>query len=402
MCKKGAMSQHTSIELSRQAFQYNIDQLKKAAGAAGLALVVKSNAYGHGLREMALLADENPSISWICTAGLSEALFLRRLGINKQLLVLSFIDDGIEEAVALGIHVMCSNREDACAMSAAAERLGKKAYIHVKVDTGMSRLGIFPDDVLGFLKFLSHLPQVIIAGIATHLSDTPNPDQTFSYQQFKTFDTVVDIVKAAGFDIPYTHVQSSSSLCLRPEREYSFIRAGAAAYGIWKSAAHRELIRMHHPYFDVMPVLHLKTRIVHIKKIPAGSAVGYDRTFIAQRPTVLAIAPVGYFDGYSRGLSNRGHGLIHNQFVPIAGIVSMNLTAFDVTDLEVSLHDEISLIGPFPGITASECAQSARIITNEMVTHLNPTIVRRIVPAHHFAWQDTSPTVRKPVVVGDY
>lgn len=376
------MNSRTSIELSRAAFSYNIEQIKKAAGSA-VAVVIKSNAYGHGIQEIAQLAQDDPNVAWLCTAGIAEALLVRQQGITKPLIALSYLDDNLEDALRADIHVGLYNLEDAAALNAAAQSVGKKAFVHIKVDTGMSRLGILPEHTLHFIRTVQEFPHIELYGLFTHLCDTPNPDQTFSYAQLKKFDELIEMLHAAGITIPCIHAQSSSALSLKPNYPYTFIRAGAAAYGIRKSQAHQDLIKKLHPSFDLKPVMQWKTRVIHIKKIPAGAFVGYDKTWVAQRPTLLAIAPIGYYDGYSRGLSNRGHALINHHYAPVAGIVSMNITAFDVTDCEeVKIGDEIILLADASELSAVECARSAHIITNELVTHIHSSIERIIVPEH--------------------
>ncbi len=375
--------QRTSIQLSRQAFNSNIIQIQKAAGQSQVAVVVKSNAYGHGIREIAQMAQEHELVTWLCTVGVQEALILRQNGITKSIIVLSYLDGNLDEAVDQGIHLTVSSYEDALALNAAAQRTGKKAFIHLKIDTGMSRLGILPKDALSFIRAVEHLDHVVLYGIFTHLCDAPNTDQRFSYQQLNSFDELLDMLEAAGISIPCTHALSSSALCIRPSRNYTFIRAGAGAYGLTKSDTHSKLLKAAHPDYTLMPVLEWKTIIIGIKRIEPGATVGYDRTFVAQRPTLLALAPIGYYDGYLRSQSNRGYARIGNHLAPVAGIVSMNLTAFDITDIpEVKLHDPIILIGSYPPLTATDCARSAHIITNEIVTHLNPLIERTIVEAH--------------------
>lgn len=377
------MNQRSSITLSKAAFVFNSEQIKKAAGPSQVAIVLKSNAYGHGLSPMAQLAQEDPNIAWICTAGIQEALQVRALGVTKPLLALSYFDGSLDQAVSQDIHLGLYTIEGLADLHAAAQRVGKKAYAHIKIDTGMSRLGLHPQYTLSFIKAAQEFPNVELYGIFTHLCDTPNIDQTFSYQQLAQFDEVLDLIEAAGIAIPCTHALSSSALCIKPQRPYSFVRAGAAFYGIWKSPTHRELVRKLHPDFDLKPVLQWKTRIIELKKIPAGASVGYDRTWRAQRPTILAIAPVGYYDGYDRRFSNRGVAVIKDQYAPVAGIVSMGLTAFDVTDIPyIHLHDEIVLLGDAPRISAHECAYSAQIITNELVTGLQASLERTIVPEH--------------------
>lgn len=373
----------TKIELSRSAFHSNIESIAHAAGPAKIALVVKSNSYGHGAREIVKIAEENKHISWYCTAGLSQAIDLKKEGTQKTVLALSFLDGNLEEAVALGIHIMVYTLQDALALNNAAQHVGKEAFIHIKIDTGMSRLGVLPEDALLFMRALQLLPHLTLYGLASHLSDTPNPDQSFSQQQLKSLEEVRGLCKSLGINFASIHAQSSSALAVPTENIYTHIRVGAAAYGIWKSEEHRDMVLKHHPSLNLQPVMRWKTKIIQIKKVPVGSYVGYDRTFVTKRPTILAVAPVGYWDGYPRSLSNKGHALIRNQLAPIAGIVSMNITTFDVTDIpDVALHDTIILLGDVPGIRAYEVAQTAKLIANEILTHINPSIERAIVEQH--------------------
>lgn len=391
------MKHRTSIELSQSAFTYNIDQIKQAVGETAIALVVKSNAYGHGLKEIAQMAQADSRITWFCTAGISEALALRAQGITKPIIVLSYLDDNLEQAIKQDVHVTLYNLEDAYALNAAAQRIGKKASVHIKIDTGMSRLGIHPEDAFSFIGAVKACAYLELYGIFTHLNDTPNPNQSFSYHQLKTFDDLIELIEAAGITIPCIHAQSSSSLCVQPARPYTFIRAGAAAYGIWKSEEHRQLIKKLHPDFNLKQIMQWKTQIIHLKEIPKGASVGYDRTWKAERPTRLAIAPIGYADGYARELSNRGIAHIQNHYAPVVGIVSMNMTAFDVTDIpNVHLYDDIILLSDIPGITAHESARSAHIITNDLTTHINTSIERTIVPSQ--VETQTSPSEQQSVI----
>jgi alanine racemase len=373
----------TKIELSRSAFHHNINSITEAAGNAEIALVIKSNAYGHGAHEIVQLAEENNHISWYCMAGLQQAIELKKSGTQKTVLALSFLDANLEEAVAAGIHMMVYTLEDALAISNAAQHVGKQAFVHIKIDTGMCRLGIQPYDALLFIRALQLLPHLHLYGIATHLSDTPNPDQRFSREQLRSLEEVRELCKGMGINFAAAHAQSSSALAVPTEHRYTHIRVGAAAYGIWKSEEHKSMLLKHHPALTLQPVMVWKTKIIQLKKAPAGSQVGYDRTFVTKRPSVLAVAPIGYWDGYPRSLSNKGHALIHNQLAPIAGIVSMNIATFDVTDIpEAQLHDEIILLGDAPGIRAYEVAQTAKLIANEIITHINPSIERAIVEQH--------------------
>lgn len=369
----------TIIELDKHAFSYNINQIKKIIGPTELAIVLKSNAYGHGIKEIACMSLEENHVKWLCTAGISEALILKKCGIKKPIIVLSFLDADLEEAINLDIHCPVYNIEDAYALSQAAQNINKQAFVHIKVDTGMSRLGISPEDIINFIRSVNKLPNIKVFGIFTHLCDTPNPDQRFSYQQLETFDKVLDVLENAGIHIPCTHAQSSSSLCIIPKRQYTLLRAGAAIYGVWKSDQHRNLILDKFPEYNLKPVLTWKTKVIQLKTISTGSTVGYDRTFTATKPMTIAVLPVGYWDGYNRGFSNNGVVIVNGQLAPVIGIVSMNLTIIDVTGIKnVQLGNEVILLGEYTQLTAQYCASKAKIITNELIVQLNSDIKRII------------------------
>lgn len=381
------INNRTHIELSSGAFDYNIDQIKKSIGAPDVAVVVKSNAYGHGMVEIANLCEKNPQVKWLCTAGLAEAITLRSANISKPILVLSYLDTEFELAALYNIHCAIYTFEDAQRLDKTAKKLGKIISVHVKIDTGMSRLGISPEAAIDFIRQLKNFSNLIVIGIFTHLCDTPNPDQSFSYLQLDRFDNLLDKLHSEGIDIPITHAQSSSGLCIIPKRQYSFVRIGASAYGIWKSESHKQLVLKVHPELNLEQVLTWKTNIIQIKDIAAGSFVGYDKTFCASRDTRIAVLPVGYYDGLPRGLSNKGQVLVCGKLAPILGIVSMNLMAIDITDIvTATLHSEVILLGPQAGVQAMQVAQAAGIITNELITHINSNLQKIVsdYAAHTF------------------
>ena len=377
------MFTRTKITLSRAAFNDNVRSINAVTGHDALALVVKSNAYGHGMLQMARLGQEHPGVSWLCTVGIKEALFLRKQGISKPLLVLSFLDSAIDEALYHDIHLSVSSYEEAVAVAAAAERVGKKARVHIKLDTGMGRMGFLPDQAVSALHEIRKLSQIELYGIRTHLSDTGHNDHSYSKKQLAEFDRVLDDAQAMGITFTCTHAQSSSSLDLRPERDYSFIRVGASAFGLWKSETQRSILTKKYPGFTLRPVLEWRANVMQLKKVPKGSYIGYKRTFRTTRPTTLAIVPVGYWDGYSYSLSNKGSAVINNQRVLVAGNISMNITAFDVTDVSgVQVGDELVLLGNASSVLPHEVAQRGSLITNEVTTLLHPSIDRVVVEEH--------------------
>ncbi len=271
------MTKRTRLLLSRSALYANIGTINGLTGHDSLALVVKSNGYGHGMYEIASLADVHQGVSWICTTDISEALTLRHKGITKPLLVLSYPDGDLEEAIRRGIHLGVSSLKEAHAVAAAAQKACSQAYIHVKIDTGMGRRGILAD-VVQQVHSMIKLPQVTVYGLFTHLSDTGHENTSYCELQLDRFDTVLDELKAAGITVTCTHAQSSSSLNVKPRRRYSFFRAGAAAYGIWQSAHQKKLMQAIDPEFDLVPVGEWRARIVQVKQLPAGSYIGYQRT----------------------------------------------------------------------------------------------------------------------------
>ncbi len=373
----------TTITLSRRAFNTNVSKINDLTGYQALALVVKSNAYGHGIFEIASLAESHSEVSWICTAGMQEALFLREKGIKKPLLVLSYLDGSLEQAVRLGIHLVAASLGDAQAIAAAAQSVQMTAYVHVKVDTGMGRLGILADQAVQTIYEMTKLPFLKIYGVFTHLSHTGHADQDYSYRQLARFDEVLDDLGAAGIAISCTHALSSSSLHLKPKRTYSFMRVGASAYGLWKTTKQIQLLEEVDPSFKLTLVFEWKTSIIQVKQLPAGSNVGYQLTFTTQRPSTIAIVPIGYWDGYPHALSNKGVALLRGYQVPVVGIISMNLAAFDVTDVPgVRQGDELVLIGNAPMVRPYEVAQAAGQITNVLMTCVNSSINRNIVEEH--------------------
>ncbi len=373
----------TTLTLSRAAFNSNVSHIANLSGYSSLAIVVKSNAYGHGILPIASLAQAHPEVGWLCTAGVQEALFLRTQGITKPIVVLSYLEGNLEEAVIEGLHLAVCSWEDAQAVTAAAQKVGKTAFIHVKIDTGMGRLGILASQAVRIVNEMAKLPSLKVYGVFTHLSNTGHADHDYSYRQLAQFDDVLDDLEAAGIAIPCTHALSSSSLHLKPKRTYSFMRVGAAAYGLWKNPSQIALVKEVDPSFSLSPILEWRTRIIQVKQLPTGSNVGYQLAFTTTKPSTIAMVPIGYWDGYPHALSNKGKALIQGHIVPVAGIVSMNLAAFDVSDVpDVKVGDELILIGNAPQVQPYEVAREAGQITNVLMTCINGAIERTVVEGH--------------------
>lgn len=373
------------IELDQSNFNYNIANLSKIKNSEQLAIVLKSNAYGHGLEQISKLAQENNDINWLCVAGLSEAVQLRNFGITKPILVMSYLDDNLEYAAQLNISCAVYSILDAQALSQAAVKLNKKISVHIKIDTGMGRLGILPQETINFIRTISKL-NLNIEGIFTHLSHSAQPDSNYNYKQLECFDNVLLALENANIKIKYTHALSSSSLHLnlKSKNRYSFIRAGALSYGLIKNSEHYNAILKNNNNFDIKPILCWKTKIVSLKTVPDNWLIGYDGRYKAQNNCKLAVLPVGYFDGYNRNLSNSGVVLVESngklEKANICGTISMNLTTIDVSNIaDIKVGDTVKLLGSEREIRPDTCAKQAGLITNEFIVNLNPNIKRKII-----------------------
>lgn len=355
----------TWVEINKDAFLGNIQALKRAVGPSQLGIVVKGNAYGHGMGLIASWAQENPLVDWLFTASSQEACALRNQGITKPICAMTYYDTPYEQVIAADVDCVCYALDMVHALNQAAASLGKIARIHLKIDTGMTRLGIEPHDVTSFIETLKELNSCRLVGVMSHLSDVDNPDQSFTLQQLQTFDDAIAAVQP-HFDYPLmTHICSSGAL--RFAHRYSCARVGIATYGLGDF-----------PDAQVQPLMQWKTRIIQIKEVPAGREVGYGRTYATQKNQKIAVIPVGYVDGYSRALSNKSHVIINEQVAPLVGRVNMNVCMVDISHIPaVFVGDEVVLISSSnPQATAKTLAVRAESIVYTVVTSVDAAIER--------------------------
>jgi len=366
------------VEIDRRAFEHNIMSYKSIVKPGLLAPVVKSNAYGHGIGHIAKICDQHEAVDLICTVSLSEALFLRSIGIQKSLLVLSILDGNLDEAIAQDIDLVVYDLTIAKELDRIGKILGKKARVHVKVDTGLSRLGLLKNDAILFVQTLSLLDFIHVRGLFTHFAYSESDDQTFTNYQIDNFNFVVNTLETQGISIPLKHTSCSAAITANMNSHYTMARLGIGLYGLWPSPENRHITQTDFPQFSLKPVLSWKTRVIQIKEIPADSYVGYDCTHHVTHDSKIAILPVGYWDGYDRRLSNTGKVMVNNHIVPVVGRVAMNLMMIDVTGINVVPGDEVTLLGNHAGITADDIAQACQTINYEIVTRINPTLTRII------------------------
>lgn len=370
---------HSSwVEIDQQALEHNIRTYKKIIGHALLAPVIKSNAYGHGIELVAKICDQNPLVDMLCVVSVREALSLRAHGITKPLLVISILDNSLEEAVAHDIDVVAYDLEIITQLNIIGQKLNKKANIHLKFDSGLSRLGLHSNHLLTLIKQIHTLPFITIRGIFTHFAESESDDQTFTNQQINQFTNLLAQLDALSIHIPLRHSACTAAITANTASHCTMVRLGIGLYGLWPSEENKQTTKRLYPDFDLQPVLTWKTKIIQIKEVAAGSYIGYDRSHQVDRPTRLAILPVGYWDGLDRGLSNKGHVLINNQLAPILGKIAMNLCIVDITGLDVIIEHDVTLLGNHPGITADNIAHHCGTINYEIVTRINPFLPRRI------------------------
>jgi len=350
----------TWIEINKNAFDHNIASLHTIAEHQKIAVVVKANAYGHGISEIAQLCQQNPHVHMLCTVSISEALHLRSIGITKPILVLGIFDRDPAYAIAQNIEFVIHDATTVQQLNAIAQNLQVQCKIHLKIDTGLSRLGIAPNDALAFVQFIQTLSHVQVYGICSHFAESPKEDITYTLHQYQQFHSVLETLKMQNIEIPYRHIANTSGSLSFDFPDTSLIRVGACAYGLIPSNATLQRVQAKHPDFSLQPALSWHARIMHIRTIPAGSAVGYDRRFTTNRTTKIAFLPIGYTDGYSKRLSNKSQVLIKKQNVlaPVIGRIAMNMTSIDVTDIpDIAVGDEVLILGDHPMINAIHLAE---------------------------------------------
>jgi len=354
----------TWTEVNLDAIAQNVKNIKKLIGKKKeLMAVVKGNAYGHDILEISSVVLENGATR-LAVARLEEAIFLRKAGITVPILVLGLtLKPQAESLVSYDITPTVCEFEMIEKLSELAVQMNKMAKIHLKVDTGMGRIGIFPDDVLRFIKRIKTLKKVEIEGIFTHFSVADEKDKFYTEEQFRKFIEILTILEKEGIKIPIKHVGNSATLLDLPHMWLDMVRPGLAIYGLYPSKEVKKTI-------NLIPAQQFKTKIVFIKELPRGESISYGRTYITKRRMRVASLPVGYADGYNRLLSNQGEVLVRGQRVPIIGRVCMDQCMIDVTNLtQVEIGDEVVLWGRQGEemITVEEIAQKIRTINYEIV-----------------------------------
>jgi alanine racemase len=401
----------TWIEISKSNLLSNLEQFQRILKPkTRLMAVVKSNAYGHGLVEVSKLINDYKPIRnklWFGVDSIDEALRLKKAGIKFPILILGYVPlSRLSEAARNGFRLTVYNNETIKALgefsisnfqfsiksqipnskklnytSREVERY--KINIHIKVETGTSRQGVLEKDILDFVRLIKKYPYINIEGISTHFANIEDTtDHSYAKLQLERFNKIINLLKQHKIEIPIKHTACSAATILFPETHFDMVRVGISLYGHWPSKETFISAREQKKNIKLFPVLTWKTKIAQIKKIKAGTPVSYGLTERVLQDTQIAILPVGYWDGYDRGLSSIGNVLILGRRCKVLGRVCMNMIIVDINHLKnVKVEDEVVLLGRQRKevITAEEIAQKLGTINYEVLTRINPQIPRIVV-----------------------
>ncbi|MDH7493106.1 MAG: alanine racemase [Candidatus Saccharicenans sp.] len=372
------------VEINRQAFLHNVREFQKRLGPTGLMAVIKANAYGHGLLEIARLSTE-AGIDWFGVHSLEEGQALRQAGFRQKILILGYLPLAqAAEAIAADLRVTVYNLETLRALATAARKLQKPALVHLKIETGTNRQGIAINKLGSFVNWLKKTPEVKVEGVSSHFANIEDTtDDHYPRYQLDNFLQAVNFLQASGLEPSVKHMSCSAAAILFPETYFNLARVGIGLYGLWPSRETLVSCRLRgQEPLKLKPVLSWRARLAQIKAVPRGAYIGYGCTYRTTRPTRLAIIPVGYYDGYDRGLSNSAYVLIRGKRAQVRGRVCMDFIMVDITDIPgVKLEDTVTLLGSEgkEKILADQLASLAGTISYEIVTRINPLIPRLIV-----------------------
>ena len=329
--------------ISLDAVEQNFREMRKnIAEDTKMIAVVKADAYGHGAVPIAHLIEDHDYIWGFAAATAEEAVHLRQAGITKPILILGIVfDEYFPELVQYDIRPAVCEYDEAKKLSDEAVLQNKTVHIHIALDTGMTRIGYadIPESVEE-IKKIAELPNLEIEGMFTHFARADEYDRSPAMVQLERYQDFSKRVEEAGVDIPLHHCSNSAGIIRVPEANLSIVRAGITIYGIYPSSeVERDIVKL-------APVMELKSHITYVKDVPAGAAISYGGTYVADKKRRVATIPVGYADGYPRQLSNKGWVLIHGKKAPILGRVCMDQFMADVTEIDnVKKGDEVTLLG---------------------------------------------------------
>ena len=371
----------TWIEISGGAIKNNIEQLSSILNPeTEFVTVIKANAYGHGLSEIVSILKET-SIQRVAVDNLDEALLVRELWPQvKILLIGSVLSSQLEKAIRAQIEITVFQKEIIPLIEEIAQKYNEVVSIHLKIDTGMGRLGILPKNLSDILMVLSGSQFIDLLGVSTHFSDLDNYiDPSYTQLQCNIFEKAIEQVFLAGFKPQFLHGAKSSAVILYPDTQGGMVRVGLTIYGVWPTLNIKDEARRQKIKCDLKLALTWKAKVVSIKSLPVGSPIGYGLTETLKKNSRIAVLPIGYYDGFDRKLSGIGEVLIKGYRCKVLGLVCMNMIIIDVSGVPNIQLEEVAIIIGSSGhhqITVQEIAKKIGTTPYEILSRINPLIPR--------------------------
>ncbi len=351
------------LEVDLSAIKHNVQQLKSMlTSPTELMAIVKADAYGHGAIDVSQTAIE-AGASWLGVATIPEGIQLRRAGITASIVILGATNsvDEIKAIAEYRLQPTICNPKQALIYHEVLSSMGEQISVHLKIDTGMSRLGVNWQEAIAFVKLVQHLPNLEILSVYSHFATADDRDRTFMQLQAQRFAEVITGIRAEGIDPPYMHICNTAAMLGDRQMHYDIVRTGLGIYGLYPAPHLKNIV-------DLIPALTVKARITQVKAITAGTSVSYGRSFIAPNNMQIATVAIGYADGIPRGLSNRIRVAVNGQKVAQIGTITMDQCAIDVTHVpNVHVGDVVTFLGDDSENTADDWANLLGTISWEIL-----------------------------------
>ncbi len=363
------------LEINLDAIAHNVKKIRQIVGKnTQIIAVVKANAYGHGAIEVSETLLKN-GVTMLGVGVIEEGVVLREAGIKAPILVCGLtINDQLESLVMYNLTATACKLKTIQTLSRIASKKKKKVRVHIKIDTGMGRLGIPSEDTLNFVKEIGKMKNIEIEGIFTHFAATNEEDGNYTRKQFEKYKKALLELERERINIPLKHVANSTAILNSSRFHLNAVRPGIIVYGLFPSPKTKQIVQLR-------PAAEFKTKIIFLKEVSAGKSIGYGKTYTTTRPTRIATLPVGYADGYSWLLSNKGEVLVRGERAPIIGRICMDLCMIDVTHIEgVEIGDEVVLWGKQGSgmVSAEEIAQRIGSIVYEVICMVDKERVPKV------------------------
>ena len=363
---------NASVTIHLNNFLYNLSQIRRIVGpGVKISAAVKANAYGHGALAIAQAAEKGGA-DFLGLASPAEGIELREGGIRAPILLYGIsLPRDAQSLTAHSVSAAVADEEGIAAFEKAAAGLGTKARLHLKVDTGMGRIGCRPEAALGLTRRIAASPHLVLEGVFTHFPSSDEAGLEYTRTQTEIFLSTVQAIRNAGINPGLVHAANSGAILQHPSTRFDMVRPGIILYGYYPS---KEVPRP----FPAKPVMELNAPVLFVKKVPAGTTISYGRSWTAERETWIATLGIGYADGYPRLLSNKGRVLMKGKTYPIVGRVSMDQTMVDLgTETDVQRGDVATLFGPDPaGPGAEEIAELTGTIPYEITCGISLRVPR--------------------------